>query len=95
MTDEVKELAVRVYAELITAGVAKDVAQAFICFRFHPECAWGLGRVKIGDIQGYAIVRPKDDSMKDVECVFATVHQGMPVSELQGLEQIPEKSQLN
>jgi len=90
------ELAKKVLKELLTMGVDPEVASAFICFRFHPQCPWGLGRIKLNDMMTYAIVRPTDDSMEKVECVFVATNEKMTcLSELQGIEKIPEKSKLN
>lgn len=90
------ELADDVLKQLIATGVDEEVAKAFVCFRFHPQCPWGLGRIKINDMLTYAIVRPTDQSMSNVEAVFVATHESMTCfSELQGLETIPDKSQLN
>lgn len=95
-TYSLDELATQVLKQLLALGVDPTVAQAFICFRFHPQCPWGLGRVKINDIQTYAIVRPTDDSMENVECVFVATEESMKfLTDLQGIEQIPDKSKLN
>lgn len=91
-----QELAESVCADLIATGVDPDVARAFVCFRFHPQCPWGLGRVKLNDMLTYAIVRPTDDSFEKVECVFVAATESLKgITELQGLEQVPEKSKLN
>lgn len=90
------ELADSVYKELVAVGVDEAVAKAFVCFRFHPQCPWGLGRIKINDMQTYAIVRPTDESMENVEAVFVATEKSMTCfSDLAGLEVIPPKSQLN
>jgi hypothetical protein len=94
-TETLDEIARRVGAELIGAGVPVEVAKAFVCFRFHPHCPWGLGKIKFQDIEAYAIVRPTDEEMKNVECVFITTAKDLPLSDLTGLEVIPERSQLN
>ena len=90
------ELAESVYKELVAVGVTEEVAKAFVCFRFHPHCPWGLGRIKVNDMQTFAIVRPTDESMQNVEAVFVATEKTMTCfSDLQGLEVIPPKSQLN
>jgi hypothetical protein len=90
------DLAENVYKELLTVGVSSEVAKAFVCFRFHPQCAWGLGRVRVNDMETFAIVRPLEDDRTKVEAVFVATKEGMTgLSELQGIEQLPDKSQLN
>lgn len=91
-----QELAESVCRDLIAAGTDPEVAKAFVCFRFHPQCPWGLGRIKVNNMQTYAIVRPTDESMENVEAVFVATEKSMSCfSDLQGLEVIPPKSQLN
>ena len=91
-----EELADEVLKQLVATGVDEEVAKAFVCFRFHPTCPWGLGRIKVNDMLTYAIVRPTNASMENVEAVFVATHESMTCfSDLQGLEVIPHKSQLN
>lgn len=95
-TYSLDELAKQVETQLLSLGVDPEVAKAFVCFRFHPECPWGLGQIKLNDMMTYAIVRPTDENMENVEAVFVATHAGMTcLSELQGIEKIPEKSKLN
>jgi hypothetical protein len=91
-----QELAESVCRDLIAAGTDPEVAKAFVCFRFHPQCPWGLGRVKVNDMFTYAIVRPTGESFENVECVFIATNEKLTgISELQGLEQVPEKGKMN
>lgn len=89
------DIAKECYQQLIASGVDDSVARSFVCLRFHPECAWGLGKIDIADMETYAIVRPMDQTLNNVECVFAATLQGMPFSNLRGLMQIPDKKDLN
>lgn len=84
-----------VLQQLLATGVPMEIAKAFVCFRFHINCPWGLGKVKIGDMETYSVVRPANEEMTQVECVFVATREGMPLSDMRGLEQIPDKSQLN
>lgn len=95
-TYSLDEMATQVLKQLLALGVEPEVARAFICFRFHPQCPWGLGRIKLNDMETYAIVRPTDDAMESIEAVFiATDYKMTCLSDLSGLEVVPEKSKLN
>lgn len=85
----------QVLANLLATGVPEEVAKAFVCMRFHPQCPWGLGKIKVADMDTFAVVRPADDTMQQVECVMVFTRDTMPLSDMRGLEQIPDKSQLN
>lgn len=90
-----QELAEATCLKLVAHGTPLEVAKAFVCFRFHPQCAWGLGRISLGDVSTYAIVRPVSEDFQNVECVFMVADKRLPLSDLTGLETIPEKKYQN